>query len=404
MAEAVLSFRLVTTDQQLEALVPAWHELLADSAQAGPMLEPCWLVTWWRHYGRGRALACGVFEAEGRLVGLAPFCLRSHSYGRLLAYRRLEFLGSTANEPDAVCSEYLDLIARRGFEDVVVTHCARALMAGEFGVWQECVLEAMDGAAIGHQLLRRLGNLGARFEASVSDTAPYVELPTDWNSYLASLPKKRRQSLKYALRDFEAWASSGYALHRATDAGSLAEGMAHLVALHGERWRKDNHRGAFAAQRFLGFQTDYAALALALGQLDLVWVTVAGEPVAVQYNLLGRDKIYFYQSGRKIGVPRTVRLGIVMLIFALQNAIAKGYREFDFLGGESAYKRLLATNARPLVVGRVARPTVIEHALQAARQVARSVRRLRIGLRPEPGQHATIARGLAYISTLITRP
>ena len=393
MIEETPTFRLITRVEQLTELAPAWRDLLADSGQAGPMLEPTWLLTWWTHYCHGRSLACGIFEVDGRLVGLAPFCIRTHVYRGVLRYRRIEFLGSTADEPDALCSEYLDLIVRRGWEDIVAADCARALLAGEFGAWDECMLEAMNEAPVGGSVMQALGRSGARIEIEPGACAPYVRLPADWDTYLARLSSQQRRYIKSTMRHFESWsATTGYEVHRAIDTASLHTGMTILARLHAERWRKDGQLGVFAASRFLAFHSDYAGQALALGQLDLVWVTVSGEPIMAHYNLVGRDKIYFYQSGRKVDLPKSVRPGIVMHILVLQHAIANGFREYDFLGDDSTYKRLLATHSRTLLTGRVARPTATEYVLQSVKHAMRSMRRFRAQLSPFARPQSAFAR------------
>src|SRR6476661_8356344 len=100
----------------VEAAVPAWRELLADSTSNQPTLSPEWLLTWWDVYGPsdGRRLRLLRFDDGGRLVGLAPLLLRRHWHRPGLPFRRLEPLGSGERDADAVCSDYLDVIARRG--------------------------------------------------------------------------------------------------------------------------------------------------------------------------------------------------------------------------------------------------------------------------------------------------
>ena len=111
-------------------------------------------------------------------------------------------------------------------------------------------------------------------------------------------------------------------------------------------------------------------------RLDLSWITVGGEPVAAQYNLLGKNRIYFYQCGRKIEVPKQIRLGIFMNISMIKRGIALGYKEYDFLAGESGYKALFATGVRPLSRVRVSRRTAREGVLQALKGVRTVARRL----------------------------
>ena len=102
--------------------------------------------------------------------------------------------------------------------------------------------------------------------------------------------------------------------------------------------------------------------------LALLWLTVRGEPVAAMYNIVWNNKTLFYQSGRKLDVPRHLRLGVVIICHAIRQAIEAGGGEFDFLAGEAPYKKQLALATRPLIQLRVAHRTLREgaHRMTAA--------------------------------------
>src|SRR3954452_15211606 len=107
---------LLTDRATLDALAPAWRELLADSASDQPTLSPSWLLAWWDVYGphQGRRLRFLRFDDGGRLVALPPLLVGCHWYRPGVPSRRLEPLGSGERDADAVCSDYLDVIARKG--------------------------------------------------------------------------------------------------------------------------------------------------------------------------------------------------------------------------------------------------------------------------------------------------
>jgi predicted ATP-grasp superfamily ATP-dependent carboligase len=132
----------------------------------------------------------------------------------------------------------------------------------------------------------------------------------------------------------------------ATTPAELEEGKGTLMALHGERW---GGRGAFASTRFRAFHDAIMAELLSRGELELAWLTVRGEPCAAVYDILWRGKAYYYQSGRRIDVPRNIRPGIVLLVSLVRRAIDAGRREYDFFGGAYRYKRELATACRTAV-------------------------------------------------------
>ena len=88
-----VSASLVSTEE-LRDLVPAWQDLLEQSAAPQPMRGPHWLTTWWDIYGGNRELRVGLFYEGAELAGLAPLCARRYVYRPGIPFRRLEFLGS----------------------------------------------------------------------------------------------------------------------------------------------------------------------------------------------------------------------------------------------------------------------------------------------------------------------
>ncbi len=351
-----MRFRLVSTAEELETLLPAWAELWSRAARPEAMASPDWLSTWWKRYGSGRRLAVGIFYEADQLVGVAACCLRTFSYRPGLHFRRLEMLGAGDDESDAVCSEYLNLLAQRDREQAVADAFAEHLAAGAFGPWDEWVLEGASaddpmGACLKDAFARQ------RFALEIQETtqAPYLRLPGSWDELVASLKKKKRYTLRSAWKAFLEWSGGDYRLEHATDAESLRRGQDILHQLHADRWQSADRSGVFASARFREFHAEMIEAWQPRGLVDLCWLSVRGEPVAVHYSLRLGGKIYFYQCGRKVGVPGRVRVGIVMLRLVLTEAMAVGVREFDFLGGAARYKSLFTRTSRSIVTMRVAR-------------------------------------------------
>jgi CelD/BcsL family acetyltransferase involved in cellulose biosynthesis len=233
----------------------------------------------------------------------------------------------------------------------------------------------MEGSAAStDQLAAALRQTRASFETTVTTTAPYLKLPATWDDYLRSFNKKKRQSLTYALRDFHAWAGDDWRLEMARTPDELARGLRSLIDLHEQRWQAEAHGGAFASPRFQAFHGRFARLALHHQRLLLMTVVVRGQAVAALYAFHSDHKLYFYQCGRILSAPPKVRLGIVTVIFALQQTMKLGLREFDFLGGQAQYKHLFTVTERQIVQLRLARRGVRESLRRAARGTIQSMR------------------------------
>jgi CelD/BcsL family acetyltransferase involved in cellulose biosynthesis len=355
--KAPLSFRLVREEAELREWADAWQALLERSASAEPMLSPAWLLAWWQVYGDGRALHVGLFHDGDQLVGLAPLCKRRFSHRPGIPFQRLEFLGSEVDENDGVCSEYLNVIAQRGREAEVADALARALADGAFGTWQEIVFAAMDGEGAMPALLQAaFDSHGLRAESRTVDAAPFLSLPENWDAFLPTLDKKTRQNLVKPVRDLDRWADADWQIHRVESAADLETGWNILQQLHNQRWQQGSGvEGAFARPRFLAFHRLLLPELLKHGQLELCWLVARGEPVAVHYEIHANGKAYFYQCGRKLDMPSPLRPGAALLSLALQHAVAKGLREYDFLGGMAPYKLQITQTSRSIVELRVAR-------------------------------------------------
>jgi CelD/BcsL family acetyltransferase involved in cellulose biosynthesis len=364
-----LTCSVVTDVGELESLRAEWLDLLGRSDSNEPMLSPAWLLNWWHVFGPadGRRLRTLLFRNGGRLVGVAPLLWRRHWYKPGLPFRRVEFLGSGEREEDGVGSDYLNVIAEGGAEEPVARGLVDALVSGRLGAWDEVVLPVMNGEGrMPRLLVDGFARRGLRASLDVTDQAPYVPLPPSWDGYLKQLGQRNRYLVTRSLRDFEAWAAGAAVFHRAETPEQLEEGKRLLTRLHRERWSADGAPGTFRTPRNLAFHDRVTAELLADGALELVWITVRGEAVAAQYNLLWNGKVYYYQCGRKMDVPPKVRPGVVLLARQIRVAIEAGAREFDFLGGASRYKMQLAAALRPLVRLRVARPGVLERARRLA--------------------------------------
>jgi CelD/BcsL family acetyltransferase involved in cellulose biosynthesis len=376
----MLRVSIVDDFEKLQALQGDWADLLSKSSALSFALGPDWLLPWWRIFGETgqRALRVGLCHDGQRLLGLAPFLAREHRYHLALPFRRLELLGSGEDERDEICSDYLGVIAAAGAENTVATAFARALADGKFGSWDELLMPALNGFDPLQRLLSAaLVRAGVHVERQHANTCPFIPLPQSWDDYLAALAPNARYMVRRSLRDFEKWAAGADRIERASSPEEVEQGTAILRGLHAERWTETREGGAFASPRFANFHGRVMPQLWQKGELELLWLTVSGEPIAALYNVVKNGVVYFYQSGRRLDLPKGIRPGIVLHAHAIRGAIESGRREYDFLAGTSRYKLDLALASRQLITLRATRPSVVEtlrSVTQAGLNAARSLR------------------------------
>jgi CelD/BcsL family acetyltransferase involved in cellulose biosynthesis len=406
----MLRTRVIEEMPELERLAPAWRRLLNRAANPQPVLTPLWLLAWWREFGEadGRSLRVVAVEDAGELVGLLPLSYRAVMHRRAIPVRRLELLATGEEEADEIASDYVGGLAVSGREGEVARAMARAVLDGRLGRWDELRMTAMSGEdPVVPQLVTALREGGADVDAVVPTVeCPYVPLPRTWDEYVRTLGSSRRYVVTRSLRELDAWSDGAWEFRRARSPEQLQEGTRILRELHSERWSAQNRSGVFASSRFVRFH-DAVMPRLLAGEdgasLELAWLVARGRPLAASYSIVYGGKLYFYQSGRRVDVPKSVRPGIALHALSIRQSIEAGLREYDFLAGASRYKRDLALATRPLValraVGDSARARGIEAirrltegAIARVRAVSRDLRRPAIGPPSAPAERPATER------------
>lgn len=401
MATPDVRTELIESLPALEAIEREWQELCERAGEREPVGTPTWLLAWWRAFGdETRRMRSIAVYREDRLIGLALMLSRTVRYRRLIPVRRLEFLATGEDESEEICSDYVGPIAERGAETVVARALAEELTRVSAD-WDELYFAQMDGES---KVLRELEFALAERRVVCREASrglcPNIVLPSSWDEYVKTLDSKSRYLVTRALRELDKWAGpGGYQLRRASDLDALVAGREVLHRLHETRWRHEGHDGVFVRDRFRTFHDEVMPKLLARGELDLIWLEVHEQPVAVLYNIVYDNKVYVYQSGRTDQVPKNLRIGIAMNCVAVRDYIGRGLREYDFLNGMSQYKRqMCAGNARPIVTVRACSPTprgrALELACNGAERLVPVAKALRNSFRPtalserDPGRAA----------------
>jgi CelD/BcsL family acetyltransferase involved in cellulose biosynthesis len=317
-----------------------WNRLAGDI----PCLRWEWLETWWRHYATrsDELFVVEVRDWQGELVGIAPWYLnRSMKHGRII-----RFLGS-----GDVCSDYLTVLASPDARELVVEEIASYLTEDACGEWDLIELTGVDAEdqAVA-SLVDRLAARDYVIHQQSGESCWRLELTADWESYVKTLSKTRRQRTRQIVRrEFE----TGRAVSREVkDAGELPSFVQVLIDLHQKRRRSLGELGCFSDPNFTNYHRDVMERFFALGRLRLQYVLLEGRPVAIEYGLVGGTTVYFYQSGIEPAVLDE-RPGWMGTIGSLRAAIEQGYRTFDFMRGDEAYKASWGAQPVPTVETRV---------------------------------------------------
>ena len=340
-----------------------WIDVLRCSASNNPFLTWEWLHAWTMHLGSSGALQlAAVRTADHRLIGVAPLQV---TRGRLPWLSQLEFLGT-----GWAGSDYLDLIARHGYE----TPCLDALEKWLRSRSDSVRFDHLPAGSLASTLCDRLAAAGWTGETTSAGVCPLVVLRGhDWDTYLGTLrPSQRtrcRRDLNTLHKKFDV------RFERVDNEPDRRGALSALMGFHDDRWTPRGGSTAFQNADLRAFHHDVTARALNAGWLRLFALRLNDEIAAVTYCFSVGGRFYLYQHGFN---PRFAHfsVGVVVLALTIRSAIDENTAEFDMLYGDEPYKALWANDTRPLERAHVFPPHMRGQLHRRAVDAERGMRRL----------------------------
>lgn len=318
------------TSEDFDTLAPEWAELWTNVPGAGPFHRPEWHAAWLRHFGADASPVFLSIRDGERLVGVAALDLGRDEARELGDHNVRDYAGPLAlpGHEEAVAAGILewlreDLTPAATFWGLAEDSPLRGALtsAGERGGWQ--VAEEPEAVC------------------------PGVDLPGDFDAFVAGLGKHDRHELRRKIRNLEA--AGAVTIEHATDPEAVTPGMDALLRLM-RASRED--KGEFLTPVMEAFFRDVAETFTTLGLLRLATVRLDGVPVAATFAFETEGCTYLYNSGYDPDYSR-LAAGLVSKAYAIRDAIERGKGRFDFLRGKEEYKRRLGGVPRQVVTLRL---------------------------------------------------
>ena len=295
-----------------------WNRLVERCRAPVPFATWQFQTIWFRAFAPGPLHLLAVQDGTGEWVGFLPLYETPTPDGPVL-----RLVGGTD------VADYLDVIAVAGREEEVWKALLPAL-ADEPGATLD--LRPVPAASPTAGLLSSLaGSAGLACRVDVEDRCPIVELADTWEGYLAGLSGKDRHELRRKLRRAEAGRPR---VEVARTPAAMAALMDDFVALH--------RRSKVGKARFMDepMEVFYRELGRELADAGLaaLWMLwLEDRPAAALFCLEQAGAVSLYNSGFD-PEARAMSPGVVLIARTIEDAIARGFRRYDFLRGEEPYK------------------------------------------------------------------
>jgi hypothetical protein len=347
------------------SVAPQWSWLAAESPRRSLFLSKSWVDTWITVFGPLLRPEILVFSHRQQPVGICLLVRRRARRGPVPIVR-LYLNTAGEDDSDGTCVEYNDLVCLPGYEETVVQALLRHLACLR---WDELALQGFQPGPALKALKDSFSGVNRQVHEVPSHYVDLEYLRQASTPYDQMLSSSTRRQLRRSCELYEQ--DGSIFVECASDLATAREMLDQLAELHQRSWTARGEPGVFSSPRFTGFHHRMIERAFPGGEIQLMRVQTPRSVIGVLYNFVYLRKVYFYQSGFEYAADNRLKPGLVAHYHAVQYCLAQGYQEYDFMAGDSRYKRSLTTHHRHLewvVLQRATPATAIVRLLRRVRR------------------------------------
>jgi len=347
-----------------------WERIHSACPDASFFLSREWVDCWLATFGEDLKPDLLTFVKDGDVVGCCLLVWRTE-WVRGIPLRRVYLNCAGENDADSTCIEYNSVLSLPGCADQVAEALGTFLRNRR---WDELLLQGVVEHSPFCTVASSLGF--SEISTRPSHYVDFVRIRGDGAGFDSALSSNVRQQIRRSQRLYEQ--QSGPCSFRVARTDQEAsEIFTRLADLHQLAWKNRGLPGAFTSRRFTGFHRRLIQAALPQDRIILMEARSGSETIGALYGFLHCGKVYFYQSGLRYTADARLKPGLLTHYLAICYCLKQpALNEYDFLAGDSQYKRSLATDSRPLrwiVVRRATLPNLLfRGARWAARFLGRS--------------------------------
>jgi hypothetical protein len=316
----------------IEKLKKEW-KIIEQTYDTPFFLSWTWVSNWLQSY-QPEFLTLTV-RYQTKIVAIGLFTLSNQIRHKILYSRQLRLNQTGNKQQDQVWIEYNDFIA-------IPEHLQKASNIGlnflndQHQLYDEIILSMVKANRVTD--FHRSG-----IDFTIIDRKPgyFVnldEIRSSSSSFLESLSRNSRYQIRRSMRLYEKLYGK-IEIQKAKTTQQALEFFQGAGTFHVVKWKDSG----FLNQEFIKFHTNLISTSFDQGKIDLIKIISGDNTLGYLYNFIGKKNIYFYLSGLKYEMNRKLKPGLVAHSLIIQHYLDSGFQIYDFMGGESQYKKTLST-------------------------------------------------------------
>lgn len=310
----------------MEALREEWTALWLSNPSHTPFQAWEWMMAWYTHsVPEALAMIWGVWE-QGRLKGVVP--LEARKRYRFSSCRHLSWLGDGR-------TDYLGPIAAQG-RAADVLHAVLTQVEAQDAYGQMIRLADIPEGFAGLSEMKRM-ELHPSMALSVDESqiCLSVELPDNWEDFIAGMGKRSRKDVRYDRRFLDRHFDVEFAVFQTAD--EMVQAYGDLVSVYQTRRAWEQGLTRYQYRSSAAFEWEVTRRFTEMGKYRIFLIRLNGKPVAVFSGIIHGDCLYGDVFAHDHAY-RKYSVGNVMIGHVIEYAIGQGLKTVDLSRGQENYK------------------------------------------------------------------
>jgi CelD/BcsL family acetyltransferase involved in cellulose biosynthesis len=357
----------------LTELAPIWQSLQG-RADHSFFTSWAWIGCWLETLPKTVSPLLLMGERAGKIVGIGILVAKNRSQIKVFETPAL-YLNSTGNPYlDEVTIEYNGFLADRSGAQVIIEKMLNFLFYNQLYRCNEVLIHG----AINRQKNQSGIPADTRLLETRKDVCYSVDLDllrTSEQDYLATLSATRRYHIRRSIKQYAKLGSLN--LIAAQSESEAIFFLGELRKFHQAYWNKKGSAGAFANLFFYEFIHRMVKTQFADGVVQMLRISVGDRPIGYLLNFVYQGHVYQYQSGFDYDVCKKYNgPGYVSHLYGVEYNLKVGHRIYDYMAGESNYKKSMGKPMSELSWQVVRRSSVAFRVEDCIRSTVRLLRKI----------------------------
>jgi hypothetical protein len=312
-----------------------WKDIYAKSTP-NFFLSWHWIATWYKRLPSSPQIL--IAKIDNQYAGICIVLSKKIKRFGLINSLQL-YLHKTGDEKlDQAWIEYNDFLVVDEHSEAIKHAFVKYIK--EVMQWDELIIGASDSKTFTPLSLNDLEKRDIWKSLSYKTDLDYIR--ENKLEYINTLSKNTRYQINRSLRIYQSW--GGIELRFASSVNEAIQWFEDAGPLHIQRWYKTKVGSGYSNPEFVTFHKALIAEAFDSGNIHLIKIVAGDKVVCYLYNFIDGNDVKFYLAATNFNnSDKNLKPGLITHYLAINHYIHAGYSTYDFMAGESQYKRSLSS-------------------------------------------------------------